>query len=203
LTRDTSEGDQEEPLSLHKYLYCAANPVNLTDPSGNGWAAANLGTQIHNLIAENFEEKVAGGISGPGVRSILLKFVPNNTVGDTLFRLFPDLVDVPGKQVYEIKPDTSFLWGVAQLNGYIQLFNYFDPSKGWKPGATYVPPFEVTINALTYAVVSPPVQGVILYHVFNVQQIAKQLTKDVGKSFGADMEATEGIATLDSELDAP
>ena len=34
-TRDTYEGDQEEPLSLHKYLYCQGNPVNGTDPSGH------------------------------------------------------------------------------------------------------------------------------------------------------------------------
>jgi hypothetical protein len=31
---DTYEGDQEEPLSLHKYLYCHADPVNGCDPSG-------------------------------------------------------------------------------------------------------------------------------------------------------------------------
>jgi hypothetical protein len=35
LTRDTDEGNQENPLSLHKYLYCEADPVNGTDPSGN------------------------------------------------------------------------------------------------------------------------------------------------------------------------
>ncbi len=33
-TRDTWEGKQTDPLSLHKYLYCSANPVNRTDPSG-------------------------------------------------------------------------------------------------------------------------------------------------------------------------
>jgi hypothetical protein len=33
-TMDTYEGSQEDPLSLHKYLYCHDNPVNGTDPSG-------------------------------------------------------------------------------------------------------------------------------------------------------------------------
>jgi RHS repeat-associated protein len=36
LTMDTDEGDPEEPLRLHKYLYCRANPVNSTDPTGHG-----------------------------------------------------------------------------------------------------------------------------------------------------------------------
>ena len=34
-TMDTFEGDEDNPLSLHKYLYAAGNPVNISDPSGN------------------------------------------------------------------------------------------------------------------------------------------------------------------------
>ena len=34
-TRDTDEGDQEDPLSIHKYLYCEGNPINGRDPSGH------------------------------------------------------------------------------------------------------------------------------------------------------------------------
>jgi RHS repeat-associated protein len=42
---DSFEGRQEEPLSLHKYLYCHGNPVNVVDPSGyDGEAAGQLGT---------------------------------------------------------------------------------------------------------------------------------------------------------------
>ncbi len=33
-TQDTFEGSQSDPLSLHKYLYAADNPVNMVDPSG-------------------------------------------------------------------------------------------------------------------------------------------------------------------------
>ena len=32
---DTWEGNDEEPLSLHKYLYASGNPVNRVDPGGN------------------------------------------------------------------------------------------------------------------------------------------------------------------------
>jgi RHS repeat-associated protein len=34
-TMDTEEGNDEEPLSLHKYLYTNANPVDGIDPTGN------------------------------------------------------------------------------------------------------------------------------------------------------------------------
>jgi RHS repeat-associated protein len=35
LTTDKFEGDSSQPLTLHKYLYANANPVNNIDPSGN------------------------------------------------------------------------------------------------------------------------------------------------------------------------
>ena len=34
-TMDSYEGNSEDPLSLHKYLYCHANPANGIDPSGH------------------------------------------------------------------------------------------------------------------------------------------------------------------------
>jgi RHS repeat-associated protein len=36
-TMDSTEGDQEDPLSLHKYLYAADDPVDNEDPSGNDY----------------------------------------------------------------------------------------------------------------------------------------------------------------------
>ncbi len=34
VTRDTYQGSAYDPVSLHRYLYCVANPVNRMDPSG-------------------------------------------------------------------------------------------------------------------------------------------------------------------------
>jgi len=44
-TADTVEGQEQQPLTLHKYLYADANPVDGTDPSGNQDSIAELGVE--------------------------------------------------------------------------------------------------------------------------------------------------------------
>lgn len=41
-TMDSFEGRNEDPLSLHKYLYAQADPVNIIDPSGNEGIVATV-----------------------------------------------------------------------------------------------------------------------------------------------------------------
>jgi len=41
---DTFEGESNDPLSLHKYLYVAGDPVNGVDPSGNDFDLGSLAT---------------------------------------------------------------------------------------------------------------------------------------------------------------
>jgi hypothetical protein len=64
ITMDTFEGHQSDPLSLHKYLYCHADPVNNVDPSGQftmgeamsvagkiGFLAGNTGLRVFNVYS--------------------------------------------------------------------------------------------------------------------------------------------------------
>ena len=199
-TRDSFPGVNQDPSSLHKYLYVADNPIDNTDPSGqiSSLDAAKYGRILHAKLGEDFTEKFAPfGISGPSVATILNDHVkiPVNTIT----ALFPDLVDwnPANKEVYEIKPfGVGVVAGYLQLEGYLQLFNYFDPVKTWKPGSTYIPPLEVTLDPLTYAIVSPPERGVILYKSFSVKDFAKQRALNVGESESADVEDSVGISTL-------
>lgn len=50
-TQDTLEGNNEDPLSLHKYLYVEDNPVNNTDPSGNAIADLTLTMNFSTMLA--------------------------------------------------------------------------------------------------------------------------------------------------------
>jgi hypothetical protein len=51
-SRDPVRGNSEEPLTLHRYLYCQNEPVNGTDPTGcspqDAINAINAGAEMHN-----------------------------------------------------------------------------------------------------------------------------------------------------------
>ncbi len=49
LSRDSFEGTPNDPLSLHKFIYCAADPVNRIDPSGNEYTISGQTGLMGNL----------------------------------------------------------------------------------------------------------------------------------------------------------
>jgi RHS repeat-associated protein len=57
LSRDPFAGEESNPLSLHKYLYVHANPVNLTDPSGL-WTLIEIQNVIVNQVNQHRERLV-------------------------------------------------------------------------------------------------------------------------------------------------
>jgi RHS repeat-associated protein len=71
-TRDSYEGSQEDPIGLHKYLYCADNPVNRIDPSGHD-AIDILGAAAIGAGIGGFSSAVASHAIGQAitVRSVV------------------------------------------------------------------------------------------------------------------------------------
>jgi RHS repeat-associated protein len=51
---DKWEGSLNRPLSLHKYLYCGANPTNYSDPSGYYEIGSGYGA-LQTALAQNFK----------------------------------------------------------------------------------------------------------------------------------------------------
>ncbi|HWQ91673.1 MAG TPA: RHS repeat-associated core domain-containing protein [Clostridia bacterium] len=200
-TMDSYEGSQSDPLSLHKYLYAQDNPINLTDPSGhNPLSAAINGQLVHKIIGRDFMAKVPGGISGPAVSTVLGGLYPGTYFPTIL--MFPDLIDVQGKQIYEIKPFPRWLDGKLQLTMYVGAFNFFDPAKGWTAGSTYMPPSKIYLGALAWAIVYQPSGGVIMYDVIDVPALVMVSAGAVATIRNADIIATTCIATLNSLMGA-
>ena len=204
MSRDAYAGSKQEPRSLHKYLYAFANPVNNVDPSGfDPLSAAINGQIVHRRIGDDFKaSRPSGRIYGPSVSTIL-------GLNLTVISLFPDLIDTETKEVYEIKPFLSFFDGVAQLEGYLQVFNYFDPAKGWHAGSelSYTPPSRINLGYGAWATIYPPVDGVILYDVTDLPTLSLVAggvaVTTISVSLSADLSASFGIATLTSSLGAP
>jgi len=67
-SRDPVSGKYDEPLTLHKYLYCLNNPANRIDPSGlyAGYddAAFFIAGALTNLITQGITDWLTGSYSG-------------------------------------------------------------------------------------------------------------------------------------------
>jgi RHS repeat-associated protein len=172
---DSYAGRKGDPQSLHKYLYAHANPVMGIDPSGY---------IIFTFIGSNFEY---GQIVHDDIGIHFLSTGINRFYDDTVNRILritsifgtprPDLVQKPLAAgglglVFEIKPTGSSLAGRLQLATYLTLLNTLDPAKNiWIPGEAwdYTPPPIIPINSFTFAIVTPPVGGIIIYQVVDVR----------------------------------
>jgi RHS repeat-associated protein len=64
-TMDSYEGDNEDPLSLHKYLYGGDDPVNVTDPSGHDGDLGSL--MMSTSIGAGLDSMYNGGVVFAGM----------------------------------------------------------------------------------------------------------------------------------------
>ena len=165
-TMDSYEGNTQDPLSLHKYLYCESDPADSDDPTGRSLSNFVYGDIVHDVLGADFTaEDPIYRYYDKSINTVLGAFVPGGS-------LEPDLVDKATQEVYEIKPVASTALGYSQLAGYLIVLNRFDPlRRTWIPGGTYLPRSVVQLGGGVIAFVSPPAGGVIIYEVFNPVEI--------------------------------
>lgn len=199
---DSYEGRQEESLSLHKYLYGNADPVNQIDPSGySSTSAAEIGKKVHKAIAEDFKRYARSSASGSAVSTILS--AGSGGSFSAVVNLFPDLVDSGRHEIYEIKPNSvaNFILGEAQLEGYLQVLQHFDPASRWHRGQDYRAPLRIDIGIpLKQVVTQPTVAGIILYSVIDIRDLIKNAVKNDIKAKQAQLDTAFQAATLTSML---
>jgi RHS repeat-associated protein len=61
---DSFEGFGQDPASLHKYTYCANNPINCVDPSGRFSVAESTFTMAYGLVARTLGSAMLGASFG-------------------------------------------------------------------------------------------------------------------------------------------
>ena len=138
LTEDTYAGQANDPLSLHRYTYCANNPLRYTDPDGHFWGAAlrflggaalgaavELGKQIfiekrdHIDVKAVIYEMGVGGVSAAigGVGGAVTKLTtPKEIINGTLKTAGKEALggfveDVCFQMFVEGKSVTEIDWG--------------------------------------------------------------------------------------------
>lgn len=147
LTMDSFQGNQLDPLSLQKYLYGHADPVNNTDPSGK-MSVTERGTRVHTFLGKRWESqdpRFGVGLGGRRwgnrqVRTIAYEITGIGHPNWWPWNIKPDLteIDSPKPQVipatkgyiFEIKPGILSLANGGLLaheimDTTIQLAGYF------------------------------------------------------------------------------
>jgi RHS repeat-associated protein len=131
---DPYSGSSYDPQSLHKYLYCHADPVNMVDPLG-------LFTQIFGYAAEAEIQKIYA-FDHSGDAYLFGKWSRLGGVNSVLFSLKPDILNLTRKRWLEIKPFTYN--GImdaknAYVNYYLRFWavGYY-PEIDWKPSTSIV-----------------------------------------------------------------
>jgi RHS repeat-associated protein len=98
LSMDTYEGNTSDPASLHKYLYCHANPVNWVDPSGHySTVRQYYGYAVEDAIQDFYEEDNPGPKRILKSKQVFRKDEPGRW-------LFPDVYDPNTELWLEVKP---------------------------------------------------------------------------------------------------
>ena len=153
---DTYAGSSYDPQSLHKYLYCHADPVNGVDPSGQvflnptvlRWidavgalkvAQILLGIQVTYVLGDAYIQEVKSPVMDVDINRQIARFSdPDMNIYQWVagFVLRPDIVDHSKRMVYEVKPDKfqKIIEGRRQLLGYIAMLDLRYPDRMYCPG---------------------------------------------------------------------
>jgi RHS repeat-associated protein len=105
LTMDAIDGDPETPITLHKYLFANADPVDVTDPTGN---EGDLGDIAVSLAISSTLDSIATFALNSPLGSSVLGFVASHLMPPGYFDALKTL-----------KPDAGLVGGSISFNAKI------------------------------------------------------------------------------------
>jgi RHS repeat-associated protein len=222
-TMDSEGGNQEDPLSLHKYLFCEDNVVNSCDPSGHSmdWDSY-FGYEAEKAIDDEYEATHLGdgaiyGAQQPTGLGSYLK---------------PDIFNTKRKTFLEIKPisESGISKGVSKMILDEAVFGpltlKFSPEASWQPRSHILqtdedgPIFVINVGGLVLyknakelewqliSVGSIKIAYDLLPYLYrlSISELAPavaRMTAGLGLSFGTDIGATTGVAVGNGLMGAP
>jgi RHS repeat-associated protein len=151
---DSFAGNMQDPQSLHKYLYCHADPVNKLDPSGmfispgilNLILAVGVVQAAKILIGIRATYTLGAGYiaeDGSGHDVDINRWIGRlDDEGMSIigwidrFKNRPDILDKTVHTIYEVKPDNraQILAGMAQISDYLGILKVRYPGESFAPG---------------------------------------------------------------------
>lgn len=152
-TMDTYDGDNEDPMSLHKYLYAADDPVNLDDPSGNASLAALALSPLFALssaavasdvpIAGNVDLPLSqlGSLALPNTVCVCVR-ADNDHAWICVSNLTTHVVHTYGRWELGYPTGASVKARTSGVNIDVELHRRYGASRD-----IYLPSFTPTINA--------------------------------------------------------
>jgi len=151
ITMDTYQGNTQDPLSLHKYLYCEANPVDNDDPLG--LYTPDEGGAMERLIGADYSEAhpMADVTYGQWTR------IGKNP------QLKPDIFNKTDKTYADIKPLSlgGLYGGIEQLESYDNSLKNLNYTREQWPANSFAPLRTVFYNFAPYFYFN--VDGIIFY----------------------------------------
>lgn len=175
-TVDSWEGNQEEPISLHKYLYCHADPINNIDPTG-------LFTQKFGYLAEDAIQQIYA-IDHP-LDEGHISYGSWTRLGSTsgrAFKMKPDIMNHNQKTWLEIKPLS--VSGVAKAGIQYKVYDAFFNIFRYKPDASWTPSNHFT-TAGQFEIFFFNAGGIVFYTDMtdNLEDLAALSSLEAVKSF--------------------
>jgi RHS repeat-associated protein len=163
---DKYGGDPEQPLSLHRYIYGADDPVNMIDPTGR---TAIQGIIVHQYIGADFVASSTATFIPPWdpttvARCRLSNSTINTILGAGGIRSRPDLIDRCTHEIWEIKQYDDQYAAESDLIYYLSILDG-QGETDYRPGDSYTPPSNIPLPGNNTATSWMAASGIILYRI--------------------------------------
>jgi len=180
--RDTYEGSLSDPITLHKYLYGNANPVNFIDPTGlmsmGELSAADsirdILTKVYLDIGRNFIEGAAGYLPGGNFIVLTLALIDAYQVIRSLpsfIRAGSEILEAMDNLRLDVKHVAKHLADTPQSLKHI------------KKGSAHVFPDQATMERVTREVIE---KGEYLGFADGFHRYGLKFSQSIGERIGKD-----------------